>query len=62
MPRNPPSAYRKWLRYCIYPSFFCECLQVLIHKDDTDLVYKISPILSESHEAVGRWPGGEERT
>src|SRR5215510_7450950 len=27
---------------------FCECLQVIIHKGDTDLAYKISPMYRES--------------
>ena len=28
---------------------FCECLQVIIHKGDTDLAYEISPMYRESH-------------
>src|SRR2546423_13152603 len=27
---------------------FCECLQVFIHKGDTDLAYEISPMYRES--------------
>ena len=27
---------------------FCECLQVIIHKGDTDLAYEISPMYRES--------------
>ena len=28
---------------------FCECLQVIIHKGDAGLAYKISPMYRESH-------------
>jgi hypothetical protein len=31
---------------------FCECLQVIIHKGDTDLAYKISPMYRESLRCV----------
>src|SRR5215831_21321186 len=36
---------------------FCECLQVIIHKDDTDLAYEISPMYrgSLALRAVNRW-------
>ena len=50
----------------IYPAshftlVFCESLQVIIHKGDTDLAYKISPMYRESQMqhstplALPRW-------
>jgi hypothetical protein len=32
------------------PLVFCECLQVIIHKGDTDQPYEISPMYRESLE------------
>src|SRR5262245_1544267 len=39
-----------------YPLVFCECLQVIIHKDDTVLAYEISPMYRGSPYEKSPYP------